>query len=133
MKTTRLQGFTILEIVAALALFALLALLSASLLQTGFSASRTSQQSLAVTSTAQDQLERARGIVAENYDAPSTFSTEFENAEIENVTCRNVDVFGNVMVPATDCTTMGTPPARRITVTATENDEQVSLSLDVVE
>lgn len=124
-------GFTITEVLVALALLALVLAAIVTPMFGLFNFSRGSQDILSVNSTAQKRLDEARVVVLREYSDPAAFKTELARLKVE---CTNMSLYGTPLEPAA-CDKMtgdAAPPLRRLTTRAQENKQEVTVSVDVV-
>lgn len=125
---TRESGFTIVEILISIALLSILVVAIALPILNFQKLNIQSRNSLSATSQAQQNLEKVRQLVINNYSyAPPLTATQ-----LGDVTCTNISVL-NAAMPESDCSLNRNPPMRRLSVTKriTDQDQPVTLTVDV--
>lgn len=121
------NGFTLIEVLVAIALLALIMVAVLTPMLGLFGVSRTSNDVLNANTLAQQRLEEARALVSANYSRPTEFNSKLNSL---GVTCKNIGLYGNEL--QADCNdTTGVPPLRRLTVTVTQNKQTVTSVVDV--
>ena len=132
-------GFTIVEVLVAIALFAIVVLVVVAPLTGLFGLTQKSTQQVGATNSAQQALERIRGqwLAQSNYDQgcvdalPAGVTVSIQNEDVQGSA---VGAPGNVIRSA-DCgsdASVAGPPLRRVTVVATSG-ASASTSTLVVE
>lgn len=148
------SGFTLIEILVAFSLLAIIVIALMSPIGSLYGQNAKSSVTLAANAESQEDIERARKVVLENYswdinasDAAiqsqkikqglDQIATERKNAlaarnskETVTLTCQNLNVLGKVL-PG-ECSTANSPVIRRIhLVRTTQDGGKINLFLDV--
>lgn len=147
------QGFTIIEILVAIALLGILTAVLTSMLTGTLTLNRSSQTQLEKTSKAQQVIESIRGsweavggsnfdrICVQNYTPPAGFTATWQNLDSRaNIITGAGSGSGNVLfisgntpLCSSKSVTATTPVMRRVTVTSgTSGEQNITLVLDVL-
>lgn len=125
------DGFTLIEVIVALAIFAIVMVAVLTPLLGLFGFSRDTQGILNTNTLSQQRLEQARALVAANYNEPDKFIAKLNGF---GVTCKDIGLFGQEI--KSDCEKTATsivPPLRRLAVTVTnDKGKKISSTVDVV-
>lgn len=129
MKSSKVSGFTIIEVLVSMALFGVLVAAILAPMANTFKMTSTSKSNLQATSDNQKLLEKARQIVIANYnDGAKIASLLASDVTLKDIKCENVNLYNEPMpnLPA-DCSGAGldgppvipAPPVRRLTLQKT--------------
>lgn len=126
----RQSGFTLIEVIVAIALLAIIIITVLTPMIGLFGFSRDSEDILDANTLSQQRLEEARAIVSANYVSPDVFNPQLKRL---GVSCKDIGLFGDEMASSCQVSAAGkTPPLRRLIITVRKDNQQITSSVDVV-